>query len=255
MAAQTIITTHSPYFIAKSDILDLICCNRDKNGSIYTCLKDYILSEKENKQLKRVFTERKADALFSDFLILGEGKTETLTISTYFESYFGKSIDEMNVTIVDVGGCTDYRPFLIACLAFKIKWAILSDGEENTINTLSKEVNDICGIGSFNQLLNKSIFIIPGGSCYEEYLIAEGYSDMIEEALRSGKYKNRFKCQIKNIKDNNPDYTNQKILSSLLKLDDNKTDYAIIVAEAICNAKKIPPIIDSLLCTIKEQLR
>jgi putative ATP-dependent endonuclease of OLD family len=252
MSAQTIITTHSPFFISKSDITDLVCCNHSKDGSKYTSLKGNNFSDKESKLLNRVFIERRAEALFSDLIILSEGKTELLALPKYFESYFGKTTDEMNVSVIDVGGSSDYKPLLIACNAFKIKWIIFSDGEEKTIKSLSNEINSVFGKGNFDQMIKEKIFIIPDGHCYEDLLIAEGCAEIIETTLSTGKYKNRFKNQKNDKKNKNPDLSNDELLSLILKMEDNKTEYATPTAKAISDAKKIPQVIKDMLLMVKK---
>jgi len=254
MKAQKIITTHSPFFISESNILNLICCSHNRNGSYYSSLKYCQLSKDEIEPLKKVFIERKADALFSDVIILGEGKTEVYALSSFFKAYFNKTPDQMNVTIVNVDGSTNYKPFLLACRVFNIKWLVFSDGEEKTMQDLSKSVNDVFGEDSFKTYKKeRKIHLLPEGDCYEDYLIREGYSDIIQKTLQE-KFGDHFMKQMENASNRCPGYTGSELLSRVIKIKKNKTDYAEPIASALCDAECMPSIVKQLLETVEQML-
>ena len=253
MKAQRIITTHSPFFISESNIQNLVCCGHEKEGSTYSCLKDHGLPSEKIEPLKRVFIERKADALFSDIIILAEGETESCVIPIFLEKHFNKTPDQMNIVIVNVGGYTNYKPFLIACRVFKIKWVVFSDGEKKVIDELKKSTDHIFGNDSFNTYLNKNIFILPNEKCYEDYLIEEGYSNTIESTLlRDDRFKDQFTKQMDNARKQCPESTESKLLSNVIKIKKNKTEYAKPIAKAICENDTMPKIILQLLDTIEK---
>ncbi len=252
MMAQRIITTHSPFLISQSRLEDLVSCSNDMHGSNYTSLKTIDRFGPDCvREIRRMFLSGRADALFSDLVILGEGITECEALPVYFKEYFGKTPDEMNVSIVGVGGKDYYAPCLYACNSFNISWLLLSDGESDAKKAVDLAIDKVFGEQSY--VAKCRVFTLSDGNCYEKHILNDGYYDLIETFLRDD-YSGSFDGYMKKQRGNG-NKNDQEILYKLMH--NNTAYYTKSIAEAICSQdvmKKIPSVIINLLKEVEKLL-
>ena len=177
---QKVISTHSPSIIAHSSLMDAIYFSK-RDGK--TTVKRYNPSDTHDGEAKifREVINDHADLLFASAVILCEGITEELALPVYFNEYFGYAPHTLGVSITNIGGKDNYKPFLSLAKDFDIPWFIFSDGEadaKSSVNSALKQVFNIDCYTAFN-----NVIVLENGDDYEDYLIREGYSDLIIEAI------------------------------------------------------------------------
>jgi len=185
---QKIISTHSPSVVAQSVLADYIYFGK-RNGK--TSAIRYEAADKhavrEDKISREVINTR-AELLFSSAIILCEGITEELALPVYFNKYFGSSPFSIGVNIIGIGG-QNYKTYLSLIKDFEIPWFIFGDGEPEAIKSVNNAISDVFS-KDYSTLSN--VIILENGYDYEQYLISEGYSDSIIEAICEHKQKTDF---------------------------------------------------------------
>lgn len=151
---QVIVSTHSPYFSAMSDISHIRSLRKETGNIRVFRLSDNI-SLNEKKILSREVATQKGEILFSNALILCEGITEEQIIPAMFDIFIGKSLSNFGISCVNVGG-KNYPPYLKLACSLGIPTYIISDNDGTTnkeveaqLRRIRKEVNlgsDIFGI-------------------------------------------------------------------------------------------------------------
>jgi len=99
---QTFISTHSTVFVDRSQ-LDTIrkVQLEDKYTSISICSS--VTDVHESLGIKN------SDLLFYDVFIAGEGDSEEILIPHFYQLYFGRSIEEDSIQIINLGGESKWR--------------------------------------------------------------------------------------------------------------------------------------------------
>ena len=263
---QRIVSTHSPYFVAQSRLEDLRLLIKNKSDTSVTQLDLKNLNADERRKLDREVMASRGDLLFSRALILFEGETEEQALPIYAESYWGATAHEKGFSFVGCGGA-NYFPFVWLAKNFGMRWYVLCDGEDLTINGVNAQLKKI-GLDTADKLPN--ISIIDGKADYEGHLVASGYMDAIETAFEAVLGKGEFD---KYITDNdgkpgkkvagNPttrDYKGAegRKRAAIDLLSERKTRLAAPVAVAIVSladaSRHIPPAIRKLFDKISKDL-
>jgi putative ATP-dependent endonuclease of OLD family len=240
---QKIITTHSPYLLSLSKISNLIHVSLKDAESKYISLSELNLDNEGIRKIDRTVLNTHGDMLFSNIVILAEGETEEQALPVFIQEYFGKAPFELGITIVGIGGSgKGYLPFLQILDTININWLIFSDGEQSIIAELIKAIQKLKNIKEIDLSQYNNIIIINNGDNYEKHLIENKYKDQIIKAINNyelqdknthsvSPYENYKRSYIKNSQNINED--EDTILVALLRK--NKTRFAKIIAETICN--------------------
>jgi len=241
------------------------------------------LKDEEIRKIRQEVFKTRGDLLFANAIILCEGETEEQVLPTFFKEYFGCEFFELGINIISVNGFGKYKPFLQVAKDLKIHFYILSDGEERTINALTKEIRKIFGTTKSIKEY-KNIKFLPNQCDFESYLLDQGYDIEINIALEklfgkdylnsyikkndgtSGKSKktnekcptchqNIFKGKIRDYKGD--DGVRMALLDCI---HDNKTAYSSIIGEIIVEQRKdsknkIPQIIEELFKEINNRFK
>lgn len=177
---QVIITTHSPYIAGLADVASLRFMRNTPNGVEVRQLRSDITPEDLNRLQEEIINSR-GELLFSNGIVLSEGKTEERALPILFESFSKIPDFENGINFVAVNGSgAKYRPFLILAHDLNIPVYILSDGEEKTLRELKRHYDNVFGEGSFEHSQN---IVILDDTDFEGYLLQEGYAGIIEKAI------------------------------------------------------------------------
>jgi len=138
---QVIVSTHSPYLAAMADITHLRSLRKDSTGIVAKKLL-YDISEEDKKILKREITIKRGEILFSRALILSEGITEEQVLPAMFEVYTGKSLYDLGISCISVGG-KNYSPFVKLACSLGIPTFIVSDNDGTTKNEIEAQLHNL----------------------------------------------------------------------------------------------------------------
>jgi ABC-type Mn2+/Zn2+ transport system ATPase subunit len=106
---QIIITTHSASMIARSDVKNVLLIRRNvaDGTTCYPRMKD-VLAEAildADHQSEALFALSNATkVLFSERVVITEGKTEKIILPAIFDNLFGMTFGEEKIGLVDIGG-------------------------------------------------------------------------------------------------------------------------------------------------------
>lgn len=140
--AQVIVSTHSPYFAAMSDLTHVRSMKKTPAGAVASRLQ-YPVSESEKKILAREVLARRGEILFSRALILCEGMTEEQVIPAMFEVFSdGCPLFDLGISCISVGG-QNYAPFVKLACSFGIPTFIVSDNDGTTQTTLTSQIANL----------------------------------------------------------------------------------------------------------------
>lgn len=179
-SGQKIISTHSPSIVAQSVLADAIYFSKKNGKTMAVRYKAGGNVLTVDEKIVREVINTRADILFASAVILCEGITEELSLPVYFYEYFGCAPFSLGVSIIDAKGVNNYKPYLSLMKNFEIPWFIFSDGENKAIEAVASAIRTIFNI-DYTSLDN--ISILGNGDNYEKYLVHEGYSDLIIEAI------------------------------------------------------------------------
>lgn len=99
---QTFISTHSTVFVDKSilnTIMQVQLANKYTSISKCSSVPD----------IYKILGIKNSDFLFYDFFIAGEGASEEVLIPHFYNLYFGKSIEEDSIQIINLGGDSRWK--------------------------------------------------------------------------------------------------------------------------------------------------
>jgi putative ATP-dependent endonuclease of OLD family len=178
---QKIISTHSPNIVVQSVLTDAIYFRkRDGKTFAFRYKADESKGNIDSKIFREVISPR-SYILFASAIIFCEGLTEELALPIYYQKYFNCDPYSHGVNIVSVGGHGKYKSFLSLIKNFDIPWFIFSDGEPMVINEVNKALKKVFKVDDYVTLGN--VFDLENGDDYEKYLIHQGYSDVIIDAI------------------------------------------------------------------------
>lgn len=267
---QKIMSTHSPYIVDQAKINDFILF-RTINGEtnvkqipLYTKSLPFGLPEKayENNlyltladlhTLRRQIQFKNTELLFSSLLLLCEGDSEKIFFEILGQKYLGTSLARLGISVIACDG-RNYNPFLKIAKqnAFDLPWLIFSDGEEDTITEVNKQVlsNDYT-----KEHQKENVLFLPHGMDFEAYCI-ESFGEEIFLEIFSEKYgEHKFESYKSNLeKQHEKDYTNAEVINKLID-DKLKTVFAEYLAEYILkNDLELPKAINEQFKRIKDHL-
>lgn len=249
---QKIISTHSPYIVASSNLFEV------RHLYKATCIQvghldREVLNDDDYRKIKQKVVNTKGEILFSKCIVFFEGETEEQALPILAQKFFKVHPSEIGVDFVGVGGAGNYFPFIEFAKRMRIPWFIFSDGEPDPVANMSKAVERCLG-EDFSGLDHcDNVVVIDQGDDFEKYIIRCNYLSDIKEYI---KLKELPKCvneqhkqkKIKEIEG----YTSEYILSESKKF---KTQYALVYANAIASSsKEIPNLFDILFNRIKNRL-
>lgn len=258
---QKVISTHAPSIVAQCALADVIYFKKQDGKTTGIRYRGNGTNSDEESIFREVLNTR-AELLFASAVVLCEGIAEELALPVFFAKYFGCAPYSLGINIINTGG-QKYKPYLSLIKDFDIPWFIFSDGEENTIQTVKTAVQDVFGFG-VEDLSN--VVILENGDDYEKYLIREGYSSLIIEAICEHEeddlfFNNYIYCmngqkRKGGVIRNYTDASGRK--NALIDLyHENKTEYAFPVAKKIVekaeSCKKIPNKIETLFLELKNK--
>jgi putative ATP-dependent endonuclease of OLD family len=229
---QKIISTHSPFVAAQSELTDLRHFYKDENGlrigaleisdsdeeriksllkeieednanidlkrtnnPIISDLKQSIIGKinsKEVRKIRREVMNTRGELLFAKAIIFFEGETEEQALPIFAEKYFGCYPFELGFSFIGVGGKNNYAPFLTIAKFLNIPWFIFSDADGNLPNDTVKTVKN--QVEKVFGKLNKNHLIIDLGNKndFESYLVQEGYHKELNKAIDLIENKNNY---------------------------------------------------------------
>ncbi len=275
---QRIISTHSSSIISQCKPQDYIFVDKIDGSTLMKNFDAEKFDDFELNKIKREILRQKGELLFSNYVILCEGITEEQELPLYFEKKYGHNPSYYGISIVAVNG-VNYSCFVKLLNMFSINWLILSDGENQTLNTLKGLFgkSDVSELGSIPNL-----FYYTNGDDIEKYLIRNNYSDEIHKAIDVIEGKGNYEVQIKN---NEPRLfkevetsdvcptckqkkkvqkpvemfgldKNQYFLYKYITRGNRKATLSEEIANQICkSSKKLPDIIENVLKKLKEDLK
>lgn len=243
IAGQKIISTHSPYIAAVADLGQIrsfykdhrVCCGKVAIES---------LTDEDQRKIKRQAINSRGEIFFSKLMVLFEGETEEQALPIFAKHYFGKSVVEMGVDFVGVGGYGNYLPFLRFAESLNIPWLILSDAETDAKTSVKKQFGDC----SSSKTEADVLVFLDDGHDIEKQLIVNGFQDEIKQALiERGNYHNEQHKASKQAEITA--YDDDKLYELIIGA---KTQFAPVIAEQIIKSEKeLPPKIIELFSKIK----
>ncbi len=129
---QIIITSHSPFLINNSALLEIVSMNRNKKNkgfvSTATQIKESELRLYDMDHFNRNMKIEKKDIFFSDAIILVEGISDKLVIEHFFKLY-NINLDLKNISIIEYEGTPKIKHLLKLIIDFKIPYYLLFDND------------------------------------------------------------------------------------------------------------------------------
>lgn len=182
LGSQRVVTTHSPYLLAKSPMDALMHVKREKHTTQLTPM-DIDLTDEQKKETERYLLRTHGELLFADAVVFAEGETEEQALPVFFERYYGKKPFELGVTIVSVAS-HKYEPFLRIASRLELPWYILSDAEPNVLQSVGKQISRAVNNGASTDLSKVSqVVTCREGNDFEKDLIDDGYTEEIITAI------------------------------------------------------------------------
>ncbi len=134
-AGQSIAVTHSPYLVpvgSRGQLAQIVRIDRTAGVSRFHFL------ERDVGGARSAWVKELADSadargmLFAAGVILLEGDTELGALAVWFDrcttAHRCGSLEQLNVSLVNVGGDRNFRTFIEICRRFGIPWAAVCDG-------------------------------------------------------------------------------------------------------------------------------
>lgn len=178
---QVIISTHSPFVVQCCDPLNIRSLRASKGG--VACRKLTVSDPELLRRIKRDIIANNGQILFANAIALGEGETEAQVIPQLFKKISGTEFSFANIDFIGIGGSGNkYEPYFQISKDFDIPVFVFSDGEDKTIKSLEKSWLRVFG----EPLGDDSPFVtVVGTSDFEQYLIDDGFQDLVERAICS----------------------------------------------------------------------
>ena len=255
---QKIVSTHSPYIAGQAELEELRHFYKDGDASLVNEIDLSVLDEKEILRIKESIYSSNGDILFSNLVVMSEGKTEDILLPVFAKAYFKQPAFELGVDFIATG---KYYPLLTLFRFLKTKWLIFSDYDKPDVKSTLDDVL------RKNLIENRDNVVVLNDDItqmdIEEYLYEAGYVFELKEAIKkikTPKYKNEQhklakQVELQEIFTEIDGYTKDKILSEIRNW---KTKAARIYGELILSRNeaenRFPPKILELFEKISEQL-
>ena len=252
MPGQKIISTHSQYIAASSEIEEVFVLSKNNDTVKFGCINKNILSSEDLRKIRHKVINTKGEVYFSKALVLFEGETEEQALPIFAHKYFDYDPSEFGIDFVGVGGAGQYLPFIRFADNYNIPWYIFSDGEISPVNDMTNSVKTIRG-DEFTTIENeKNVFVIKDGDDFEKYICKSHFAEIRDY------YKNKVISECDNehkktaLDRDISRWTESKILE---KAKEHKTQWALIFADAVVNStKELPSLIVEMFLKIKTDL-
>ncbi|MEA2077019.1 MAG: AAA family ATPase [Candidatus Marinimicrobia bacterium] len=252
IAGQKIISTHSPYIAATAKLGQIRNFYKDE---AVTCGRIEIdnLEPEDIRKINRQVINTRGEIFFSKLIVFFEGETEEQALPIFAQKHFNKTLVEMGLDFVGVGGHGNYLPFLRFAEALNIPWIIFSDAENIPIKSSVQQ--QFLNSGSPKSETDCIVFVDDGND-FEKQLISDGFGDEIKKAIASlDVYTNdehreaKEQDRLKEIKS----YDDDKLC---VVITHRKTQYGPAIAEQIIQSEKdLPPKVIALFGKISTILK
>lgn len=243
---QKIISTHSPYIAASAELYQLRNFYKDDMSVSCGAINTGELTHEDIRKIKRQVINTRGELFFSKAIVFFEGETEEQALPILAEHFFKKSLVEIGIDFVGVGGHGNYLPFLRVAETLKIPWFILSDAEEIVKISVKTQFTNC----NSNKSEADVIVFLTDGNNFEKQLISDGYNEEIRKSIINMEIP---KC-------NTPQHVEAK-KKEIASYDDTKlceiitssnAQYGSVIAEAIIESeKRLPPKVTELFEKIK----
>ena len=195
ISGQKIISTHSPYVTAASELSQIRSFYKDKDGVVCGRINVQELSPEDIRKIERQVINTRGELFFSKAIILFEGESEEQSLPIFAESFFGKSPLELGIDFIGVGGGGNYLPFLHIAESLNIPWFILSDGEDKIIKKLKKDLKKLMN-KDIELEEEKNVFIFEHECDFEKYFINNDFVNEIKSTFTILYYDSYLEEQI-----------------------------------------------------------
>ena len=178
-SGQKIISTHSPSVVSQADLENLIHFEKINGRTTAHNFDAGNYTQEEKNRIRREVISSRGELLFLNPIVLSEGVTEEQELHISFTEKFDTEHAFCGISIIGIGG-QNYKTFLSLIKDFNINWFIFSDGETQTIKTVTKAIRDV-----FNADIQTfpNIIILDNGEDYERHLLNSGYEAEIVSAI------------------------------------------------------------------------
>lgn len=178
-SGQKIISTHSPSVVSQANLADLIHFEKINGRTTAHNFDAENYTQDEKNRIRREVISSRGELLFSKAIVLCEGVTEEQALPIFFREKFNIDPAFCGINIIGIGG-QNYKTFLNLIKDFNIGWFIFSDGEAQTIRTVTKAIRDV-----FNADIQTfpNVIILDNGEDYERHLLNSGYEAEIVSAI------------------------------------------------------------------------
>jgi putative ATP-dependent endonuclease of OLD family len=279
IVGQKIVSSHSSIIAGQVELNQIRQIKKIEGISEVSKINLSNLEPEEVRKINREVINTRGDLLFANAMILCEGETEEQAIPTFFYEKFGFHTYEAGINVVGVGGNGKYKPFLQIAKDLNIKYYIFSDGENDTIKKVKKDINKIFEIDDLNGMNN--IVFLDDESDFEDFLIKDGYANdlvAVISEIEDEHYLNEFirtrnntdekpmktseicdKCAQNIFKSEKRDYSGDEGYKRALLdcISSMKTKYASTIAQTIIDnnpENKIPSKVLQLLNEIESDM-
>lgn len=178
-SGQKIISTHSPSVVSQANLENLIYFEKTNGRTTAHNFHAGNYTQDEKNRIRREVISSRGELLFSKAIVLCEGVTEEQALPIFFREKFDIEPSFCGISIIGIGG-QNYKTFLSLIKDFNINWFIFSDGETQTIKTVTKAIRDV-----FNADIQTfpNVIILDNGEDYERHLLNSGYEAEIVSAI------------------------------------------------------------------------
>lgn len=227
---QVIISTHSPYLAAMSDLQDMRGLVKDSNGRVSTASLMSGLGQEDINSLQREIMRFRGEILFAKALILFEGVTEEQLVPAMFQQYCGKSAFSIGVNCISVAG-KNYPPFVKFACSFGIPVCIVSDNDGNTKQEIESQIEKIkdAGLDLDNNVFSLH-FLNANNDIEAELLNTLNMRPEIVEALVATETRGSSNEQYVTAKTREIESLNEELLEKMRK---SKASYAGFLSDII----------------------
>ncbi len=181
---QRVVTTHSPYLLAKAPMGSLVHVKRENHVTAIVPL-DVDLTQDQKKETERFLLRTHSEMLFADLIVFAEGETEEHALPVFFEHHYGKKPFEAGVTIASVAG-HKYEPYLRIAHRLGIPWLILSDSEKDVLKSVKNQVARVINEGETVDLSQiPQVVTCREGNDFEKDLVDDGYAEVMISAINT----------------------------------------------------------------------
>ena len=171
MAAQLILTTHSPFVASVIDPLRYRFMDQDRTG-IRTRWLPSTMPASDIREIRRQILRSRGEVLFSAGLILAEGITEEQLLQGMFLLYFGHEPADFGISVIGVEG-KNYPPFLRMAICMQRPFIVISDNDGDTESVLVRQKEKILREQGFTApKSSECLFFLTKGLAMEGELLA-----------------------------------------------------------------------------------